>query len=44
MQQAIRSLLESEREIDDQELRVHEQAVSDVGPRTAGPKECGDRG
>ena len=32
------------RAIDDQELLLHEKAVSDDGPRTAGPQEFGDRG
>ena len=30
--------------IDDQELLLHEEAVSDDGPRTAGSQEFGDRG
>ena len=30
--------------IDDQELLFHEQAVSDDGIRTTGPREFGDRG
>jgi hypothetical protein len=33
----------SPRTIDDQELLLHEQAVSDNGPRTAGSQEFGDR-
>ena len=32
----------SPRTIDDQELLLHEQAVSDNGPRTAGAQELGD--
>ena len=30
--------------IDDQELLLHEQAVSDNGPRATGSQEFGDRG
>jgi hypothetical protein len=30
--------------IDDQELLLHEEAVSDDGSRAAGPQEFGDRG
>ena len=32
------------RAIDNQKLLLHEQAVSDDGPRTAGSQEFGDRG
>jgi hypothetical protein len=32
----------SPRTMNDQKLLLHEQAVSDNGPRTAGPQEFGD--